>query len=104
MVDALIGVLGAVLGAIVSAVATVRLQKRKVSDREQFYSWRVVFDRPAFRGSFTYRSDPRPFVDAIRQTVRAVNTGTVFQPGVGEYVQHRGKMSCPVWRVSPPGG
>jgi hypothetical protein len=91
MGEALIGLLGALLGAALSAVTTTWLQKRKVSDKDQFFSWRAVFDRGAFRGSFTFRSDSVRFVDAIRQTTRAVNTGTLFESGVGEYVQHRGK-------------
>lgn len=91
MVTALIGVLGVVLGAVVSAFISSWLQKRRISDKEQFYSWRVVFDRTAFRGPYSWHSAQEPFIDAMKQTIRAINTGIVFHPGLGEDTVHRGK-------------
>lgn len=95
MVTALIGVLGVVLGAVVSAFISSWLQKRRISDKEQFYSWRVVFDRTAFRGPYSWHSAQEPFIDAMKQTIRAINTGIVFHPGLGEDTVHRGKGEEP---------
>ncbi len=53
MGTALIGVLGAIVGAVISVFVSNWLQRRRISDKEQFYSWRVSFDRAAFRGKYS---------------------------------------------------
>jgi hypothetical protein len=91
MTTALIGILGAILGAITSAFVANWLQKRRISDKEQFYSWRVAFDRAAFRGKYSYHTDQQPFIDAMKQTIRAINTGLIIHSGGQRDTEHRGK-------------
>ena len=90
MTTALIGLLGVILGAVTSAFVSNWLQKRRISDREQFYSWRVAFDRAAFRGPYSYHSDQQPFIKAMKQTISAINTGLMTSGGQKD-TEHRGK-------------
>jgi hypothetical protein len=98
MTVALIGVLGVILGAVTSAVVSNWLQKRRISDREQFRSWRVAFDRGAFRGPYSYHTDQKPFIAAIKQTIRAINTGLIISGGQPD-TQHQGKGKSQLHRA-----
>lgn len=100
MTTALIGVVGVILGAVTSAFVSNWLQKRRISDKEQFYSWRVAFDRSAFRGKYSYRTNQQPFIDAMKQTIRAINTGLIIHSGGQRDTEHRGKGKSQLRRAS----
>ncbi len=82
MVDAVVGALiggAATLGAV---FLSYLLRRRHMSDKEQFYEWLIMFDRPAWRGSFVYRSYPfEPFIQAIDDTILALDTGKFVSRG-----------------------
>jgi hypothetical protein len=70
----------AVLGAMAALGAvylTHYLGKRRISDKEQFRLWLTLFDRPAFKGPYRWKSDPKPFEEAINIVINAINTGDV---------------------------
>ncbi len=90
MIAALIGLLGVILGAVTGAFISNWLQNRRIPDKEQFYSWRVAFDRAAFRGPYSYRTAQEPFINAMKQTIRAINTGLIISGGQKD-TEHRGK-------------
>lgn len=46
-------------------------------DRALFADLTEVFNRPAFRGTFLWQTDPVPFQRAIKLTLKATNTGVV---------------------------
>ncbi len=46
-------------------------------DRDLFEFFRMIFNRPAFRGPMMWQTDPKPFKSAIDLTLQAVNTGVV---------------------------
>jgi hypothetical protein len=46
-------------------------------DRKWFEDMIIVFDRPAFRGTFLWQTDPNPFKVAIDITLKALNTGVL---------------------------
>jgi hypothetical protein len=46
-------------------------------DRDLFHDLALVFNRPAFRGTFLWQSDPVPFQRAIKLTLKAANTGVI---------------------------
>ena len=71
---ALIGLVGGVLVAVVTYI----LSKRRMSDKEMFWKWRVAFDRLAFKGPYNWHSAPEPFEKAVKETIKAVNTGVVI--------------------------
>ena len=73
LIIALISVAGSVLVAILAYM----LSRRRISDKEMFWKWRVAFDRRAFKGPYNWHSDPQPFEKAIEETIEAVNTGVV---------------------------
>jgi hypothetical protein len=72
-VSALIGVVGAILGAVIARW----IERRRASDKEAFAFWRVAFDRPAFKGLYTWQSDQEAFKRAIEDTIKAVTTGVL---------------------------
>jgi hypothetical protein len=59
------------------AVCKYVLDRRRASDKELFLFWRQAFNRPAFRGPFSWQTDPEPFRRAIEITLKAVNTGVL---------------------------
>jgi hypothetical protein len=46
-------------------------------DRSIFDNITEVFNRPAFRGTFLWQTDPDPFQRAIKATIKAINTGEI---------------------------
>lgn len=46
-------------------------------DRDLFNNLKELFNRPAFRGTFLWQTDPDPFQRAIKLTIKAMNTGEV---------------------------
>jgi|GEM_PF-1581107 len=46
-------------------------------DRKLFEDMKIVFNRPAFRGTFLWQTDPNPFKRAIDLTLKALNTGVL---------------------------
>ena len=44
-------------------------------DKEIFRFYRRIFDRPAFRGPFSWQTDPQPFKKGMELTLKAINTG-----------------------------
>jgi hypothetical protein len=75
---ALIAAVGAVLATVLGVVLTQRLRPREISDKEQFRNWRDAFDRAAFKGPYTWHSDPDAFLKAIKDTLRTINTGAQY--------------------------
>lgn len=45
------------------------------TDYDIFLGYRVVFDRPAFKRAYTFHSSRVYFLNAINDTIRAINTG-----------------------------
>jgi hypothetical protein len=73
LATALIGLVGGVLVAVLTQI----LSKRRMSDKDIFWKWRVAFDRRAFKGPYNWHSAPEPFEKAVKETIKAVNTGVV---------------------------
>ena len=46
-----------------------------LQDKDLFRFYRRVFDRPAFRGPFSWQTDPQPFKRGMELTLKAINTG-----------------------------
>jgi hypothetical protein len=44
-------------------------------DKDLFRFYRKIFDRPAFRGPFSWQTDPQPFKRGMELTLKAINTG-----------------------------
>jgi hypothetical protein len=76
--DALIKLIGGVLAAVATACMAHWLGHRRGSDRELLRFLRLVFDRPAFRGPFSWQTDPKPFHEAIGLTIKALSTGVLL--------------------------
>lgn len=92
-----VSVILTVVVAILSSATTLaavwlgaRLGRRRVSDKEQYRRWLSVFDRPAFRGHYNWKSDPEPFEEAITLVLQAVNTGNIFNRAGNELTELRG--------------
>jgi hypothetical protein len=96
---ALISAAGVIVAAIVGALLTQKLRHREISDKDQFRDWREAFDRAAFKGPYLWNSDPKPFLKAITDTIRAVNTGARYD---GDRLISSGKGKArirnPRWR------
>ena len=78
IITILVGFGSAVIGASATLLVPLiqkRLDKVKLSDKEMFEYWRYAFDRPAFRGPFTWQSDQQRFEQSIRDTIQAITTG-----------------------------
>jgi hypothetical protein len=76
--------LGAVATQVVKAVMPLRAKELGVpleqffpEDRSLFDNLTEVFNRPAFRGMFLWQTDPNPFQQAIKLTIKAINTGEI---------------------------
>ena len=52
-----------------------------MSDKEQFQEWLLFFDRPAWRGPFSWQTDPRPYEKVLTDTLKAINTGQLVTRG-----------------------
>jgi len=87
----IIGGLVAILGSLLTAFVTYKLQRKRASDKELFYVWRMAFDRPAFKGPYTWHSDQLAFKRAIDLTLKAVNTGVLLDRHDVEMGRGRGK-------------
>jgi hypothetical protein len=77
---AVVAIVAALIGAggtLAAVLLTYRLSRRRISDKEQFGKWQVVFDRPAFRGPYLWKSDPVRFESTITIIIEAINTGHV---------------------------
>jgi len=46
-----------------------------LQDKDVFKFYRKIFDRPAFRGPFSWQTDPQPFRRGMELTLKAINTG-----------------------------
>ncbi|HEY5844214.1 MAG TPA: hypothetical protein VIU87_22640 [Mycobacterium sp.] len=64
-------------GAMTAVLLTFRLNKRSISDKEQLRLWRVLLDRPAFRGPYSWKSNPERYDSTITIVIEAINTGQV---------------------------
>ena len=72
IVAALIGV----AGGIASTILADRLRRRRsMPDREQLREWLLFFDRPAWRGPLSWKTDLSKYEKALDDTIKAVNTG-----------------------------
>lgn len=90
LITALIGVAGGIAGTF---LADKLRRRRHMSDREQFREWLLFFDRPAWRGPFTWKSDPRPYEQVLTDTIKAINTGQLATRSGADLSEHtaRGK-------------
>lgn len=86
IIAALIGVAGGIAGTV---LADRLRRQRHMSDKEQFREWLLFFDRPAWRGPFTWKSDPRPYEQVLTDTIKAINTGHLVTRGGAELSEHR---------------
>jgi|SRR5215217_9473217 len=93
--------LGAIM-SIISGVAVFIIQrlvtKKIISDKDMLLRLNTAFDRPAFKGPFTWYSGAPNYREAVRQSIRAIATGytsrgTEPEPGLGR-VYLRNKL----WR------
>jgi hypothetical protein len=91
LLSTIIGGLIAVLGSILAAFLTHKLERRLASDKELFSVWRMAFDRPAFKGPFTWHSDQQAFRRTIDLTLKAVNTGVLLDRQGVELGRGKGK-------------
>ena len=87
----IIGGLIAILGSLLTAFLTHKMERKRASDKELFYVWRMAFDRPAFKGPYTWHSDQLAFKRAIDLTLKAVNTGVLLDRHDVEMGRGRGK-------------
>ena len=78
------GGLGTVATYILDIVVPLRAHELRVpldhyfpEDRKLFEDLAQLFNRPAFRGPFLWQTDPEPHQRAMRQTLKALNTGIV---------------------------
>jgi hypothetical protein len=78
------------IGALLAVILKFALDRRRTSDREILHVLRVAFDRPAFKGPFTWHSDQSSFKRAIEQTIKAVNTGVLQDTAGHELVKGKG--------------
>ncbi|MGW4124421.1 hypothetical protein [Nocardia sp. NPDC004711] len=88
-----VAVAGAVIGALATLSAAILndwLRRRRSSDKEQLRKWLTVFDRPAFRGPYDWKSNPSKFEEAIDLVIKAVNSGHVFTRKGVEMTELRG--------------
>ena len=83
--------------AILSSATTLgavwlsaRLGRQRVPDKEQYRKWLSVFDRPAFKGPYNFRTDLPPFEKAISLVLQAVDTGNVYNRAGNELTELRG--------------
>jgi hypothetical protein len=74
--------LGAAAIQVLKAVIPLRakelglpLEQFFPEDRSLFDNLTEVFNRPAFRGTFLWQTDPDPFQRAMKLTIKALNTG-----------------------------
>jgi hypothetical protein len=77
LVGPLVTLAGAVLAALVTVLVTNHQQRRRASDREVLELWRAAFDRAAFKGPYTWHSDPGRFREAIELTLQCINAGVL---------------------------
>jgi hypothetical protein len=85
IVAALIGVAGGIAGTF---LADRLRRQRRMTDKEQFREWLLYFDRPAWRGPFTWKSDPGPYEQVLANTIKAINSGYLAM-SAGEMSEHR---------------
>jgi hypothetical protein len=76
--------LGAVASEVLKVVIPMRAEEIGLplddffpEDRALFADLTEVFNRPAFRGTFLWQTDPKPFQRAINLTLKAINTGDI---------------------------
>jgi uncharacterized protein YukE len=69
------GTLGTVVAGVLTAMIIYWLKKPSVKDKDRFEFYRVVFNRPAFKGVFTWRCDMDEYVEALDETMKALNSG-----------------------------
>jgi uncharacterized membrane protein len=76
-IEATVTILSAALAAAAAAATTYVLAHRRTSDRNTMKFVRRVFDRPAFRGPFSWQTDPQPYHRALGLTIKALNSGVL---------------------------
>lgn len=76
--------LGAVASEILKVVIPLRAKEQNLpldhffqEDRDLFDDLISIFNRPAFRGTFLWQTDPGPFLRAMKLTLKAVNSGVI---------------------------
>ena len=87
-----------IVAAVIGVVATITavfltryLESRRHSDKELFYFWRMAFDRSVFKGAYILHSDHQAFKDALDATIKAINTGVLFDRDGNELGHVKGK-------------
>lgn len=67
--------LGTIVAGVLTAMIIYWLKKPSLNDKDRFDFYRFVFNRPAFKGMFTWHSDINEFKQAIDEIMKALNTG-----------------------------
>ena len=97
IIIALIGVVATFSGVILTYKLNQRQEKKRMSDKDIFWAWRIAFDRGAFRGPWRW---PISYVDifenAINDIIFAVDTGTIRNSD--EKGKGKAYLSNPEWR------
>lgn len=88
IITALIGVMGGVACVV---VADRLRRQRKMADKDQLREWLFFFDRPAWRGPVTWKSDLRAYDAALADTLRAINTGYLATRSGAPLDDHRAR-------------
>jgi hypothetical protein len=75
--------------------------RRRARERDLLVVWRNMFDRPAFRGSFTIHSNQEQFRRAIGLAIKAISTGKNFDTDGHELDRVEGVYHGP-WQIQNP--
>lgn len=67
--------LGTIVAGVITAMIVYWWKKPLVRDKERFKFYRFVFNRPAFKGKFTWHCDISEYKEALNEIMKALNTG-----------------------------
>ena len=79
-------------GGIASTILADRLRRRRsMPDREQLREWLLFFDRPAWKGPLSWKTDLSKYEKALDDTVKAINTGHLATRSGAPLEDHRAR-------------
>src|SRR5437763_4815599 len=78
IVSAIIGSVATLLAVFLAYKLNQQQQQKRMSDKDIFWTWRIAFDRGAFRGPWRWPDSAVDiFETAIKEIIHAVDTGTI---------------------------